>query len=52
MSNLEIMNQIMSQKDADIMAQGQPALDAETKALAADKRFTFDVIAVPVDPLR
>lgn len=52
MSNLEVMNQIMSQKDADIAASGQPAFDAETKALAADKRFTFDVIAIPVDPLR
>lgn len=52
MSNLEIMNQIIAQKDADISACGQPALDAETRALAGEKRFTFDVISIPVDPLR
>lgn len=52
MSNLELMNQIMNQKDKDILADGQPALDAETKALASEKRFTFDVITIPADPLR
>lgn len=52
MSNLEIMSQIMSQKDKDIAANGQPVLDAETKVLAENKRFTFDVIAIPSDPLR
>lgn len=52
MSNLDIMTQIMAQKDADIAAQGQPALDAETRELAESKRFTFDVITIPTDPLR
>lgn len=50
--NLMVMGQIMDQKDDDIAKVGQPALDPETKALAEHKRFTFDVISVPVDPLR
>lgn len=50
--NLQIMTQIMDQKDADIARTGQPQLDPETKKLAEQKRFTFDVINVPVDPLR
>lgn len=52
MTNLDIMNQIMGQKDQDIVRNGQPALDPETIRLAEEKRFTFDVITVPVDPLR
>lgn len=50
--NLMVMGQIMDQKDNDIAKLGQPALDPETLKLAEHKRFTFDVIAVPVDPLR
>lgn len=50
--NLMVMGQIMDQKDNDIAKLGQPALDPETLKLAEYKRFTFDVIAVPVDPLR
>lgn len=49
---LKTMTQIMDQKDADIARTGQPQLDPETKKLAERKRFTFDVITVPVDPLR
>lgn len=50
--NLNTMTQIMEQKNRDIARDGQPQLDPETKELAENKRFTFDVIAVPVDPLR
>lgn len=50
--NLQIMTQIMDQKDVDIAKTGQPQLDPETLRLAEQKRFTFDVINVPVDPLR
>lgn len=50
--NLKTMSQIMDQKDMDIARNGQPVLDPETKRLAEKKRFTFDVISVPVDPLR
>lgn len=52
MADLELMRQIMEQKEADIAAQSQPVLDDETRALAGEKRFTFDVINIPVDPLR
>ncbi len=52
MANLDLMNEIMKQKDADIAANGTPELDEETKALASKKRFTFDVIVTPADPLR
>lgn len=50
--NLMVMTQIMEQKDRDLAAAGAPALDPETLTLAEGKRFTFDVISVPVDPLR
>ena len=49
---LEIVRQIISQKDADIDAAGRPALTPEIRELAEDKRFTFDVMTTPVDPLR
>lgn len=52
MANLDLMNEIMAQKDADIAANGTPELDEETRALAEKKRFTIDVIVTPVDPLR
>lgn len=50
MSNLDTMQQIMAQKDAEIEAA--PEMTDEMKVLAEGKRFTFDVISVPVDPLR
>lgn len=49
---LTVMCQIMNQKDHDIANAGPSQLDPETRALAECKRFTFDVISVPVDPLR
>lgn len=50
MSNLDIMQQIMNQKNGEIEAV--PELNEEMKLLAEGKRFTFDVINVPTDPLR
>lgn len=52
MEKLQVMTQIMNQKTADIARNGQPQLDPETAELAEKKRFTFDVITVPTDPLR
>lgn len=52
MEQLQVMTQIMNQKIADIARNGQPQLDPETAELAEQKRFTFDVITVPTDPLR
>ena len=50
--DLETMTAIMEQKQRDIEREGQPEMDDETKVLAEHKRFTFDVIAIPTDPLR
>jgi hypothetical protein len=46
------MADIMAQKSRDIEREGQPEMDDETKRLAEHKRFTFDVIDIPTDPLR
>lgn len=50
--DLETMQTIQRQKEADIAADQLQPLDAEGAALAEHKRFTFDVINVPNDPLR
>lgn len=50
--NLETMDEIMAQKDRDLAREGQPPLDPEHKRLAEKKRFTFDIIETPSDPLR
>lgn len=53
MSNdLNTMVDIQTQAGIDHDLAGLPALDDETRELAEGKRFTFDVISVPVDPLR
>lgn len=49
---LDVMAAIQEQKSRDIEREGQPEMDAETKKLAEHKRFTFDVIDIPTDPLR
>lgn len=50
--DLETMGELMEQKERDIERDGQPPLDPEHVRLAEEKRFTFDVINVPTDPLR
>ena len=52
MNDLETMAAIQAEKAKEIAAQEQQELDAEGRELAEGKRFTFDVISVPVDPLR
>lgn len=53
MRELEIMETIQTQKEKDIDAlEHQMPLDDEGKTLAEKKRFTFDIINVPTDPLR
>lgn len=51
--NLETMEQIMAEKDREIQ-RGMVPLNDEGRALAEDKRKTFDLPtnAVKVDPLR
>ena len=50
--NLDVMAAIQKEKAKEIETQAQQPLDAEGTALAEHKRFTFDVIQTPVDPLR
>lgn len=50
--DLETMTEIMEQKSRDLERDGQPEMDEEAKRLAEHKRFTFDVIDIPTDPLR
>ena len=50
--DLEIMASIQTEKEKEIAAQPLQALNAEGVKLAEGKRFTFDVIDTPSDPLR
>lgn len=50
--DLNTMTQIQDQKERDIMTAQLQSLDPEGKKLAEGKRFTFDIIAIPSDPLR
>lgn len=50
--DLSIMEQIQNQKEKDIEAQELQPLNPEGKTMAEHKRFTFDVVDVPTDPLR
>ena len=49
---LDVINKIMTEKEQEIKNKGQLPLDDEGKALAEHKRFTFDVVDTPSDPLR
>lgn len=52
--NLDTMAAIQAEKLKEIMSETQQPLDPEGRALAEDKRKTFDLPtnAVKVDPLR
>lgn len=50
--DLNIMDRIQRQKEADIAKAGLLPLNAEGKKLASGKRFTFDIVQIPTDPLR
>lgn len=50
--DLNVMNQIQFQKQKDIEKEPTQELNAEGKLLASGKRITFDIIAIPSDPLR
>lgn len=50
--NLDVMAAIQTNKAKEIEKQAQQPLDPEGKAMAEYKRFTFDIIDTPVDPLR
>lgn len=50
--DIKVMEEIMNERDKEIEREQQLPLDREGKELAEGKRFTFDVIDTPVDPLR
>ena len=50
--DLDTMKVIINQKEKDIEASQLQPMDSEGKYMAEHKRFTFDVINVPTDPLR
>lgn len=50
--DLETMTRIMLQKEKDIARTEQQSLNPEGREMAKYKRFTFDVITTPTDPLR
>lgn len=50
--DLKTMEQIQDQKQKDLQNEELIPLNPEGRRLAEHKRFTFDVIETPVDPLR
>lgn len=49
---LEVMEQIMKEKEREIAREEQQPLDNEGETLAEHKRFSFDIVDTPIDPLR
>ena len=52
MREIETMVKIQEQKEKDIAAHELQPLDPEGREMSEHKRFTFDVVDVPTDPLR
>ena len=50
--DLSVMTLIQEQKQIDIERGTLQPLDAEGQKLAEGKRFTFDIVDTPADPLR
>lgn len=50
--NLDMISAIQAEKQKNVNSEAVPPIDPEIKYLAEGKRFTFDVITIPVDPLR
>ena len=50
--DLSVMAQIQNEKEKDIQRETRQALDTEGGKLAEGKRFTFDIVDTPADPLR
>lgn len=47
-----VMDEIQREKIKEIEKKDLQPLDPEGQALAEHKRFTFDIVNTPVDPLR
>lgn len=50
--SLDTMVKIQNEKATDLKKDEMKRLDHEGRYMAEHKRFTFDVIDIPVDPLR
>ena len=50
--DLDTMTQIVNQKEKDIEASELQPMNPEGRYMAEHKRFTFDVVDVPTNPLR
>lgn len=50
--DLDVMTNIQSQKSKDMRGNEPHPLDAEGIKMAEHKRYTFDIIDLPTDPLR
>lgn len=50
--DINIITQIQTEKAKDIAKEQRQPLDKEGTKMAEHKRFTFDIIDTPVDPLR
>ena len=50
--DIHVITTIQEQKEKDIAKRNTRELTPEVKKLAEHKRFTFDVIDIPTDPLR
>ena len=50
--DLTVMQEIQREKEKERASQELQPLDDEGKKLAEHKRFTFDVVDIPSDPLR
>ena len=49
---LEVMESIQNQKTLEENTKEPHALDPEGARMAEHKRFTFDIVDIPSDPLR
>ncbi len=50
--DINIINAIQKEKNREIAQNDLPPLDPEGVKLAEHCRFTFDIIATPIDPKR
>lgn len=50
--DLKIMESIQKEKAKELTKKELQPLNPEGKAMAEHKRFTFDIVDTPTDPLR
>lgn len=50
--DITVIDAIQAEKEKDIAKAGLQPLDPEGRKLAEHKRFTFDIVDAPADPLR